>query len=129
MVTSCLWVYGTVTQVGTGVPLVGARVSVFGTTIKTGANGCFESSLADALPFEFSVEDVGYKTVVSKPPRGFFRSTVALAQDGTDRLNPPSEADIRHIAFDAQKQSPGHHLRTRGIRRSKTSTDRCRPNI
>lgn len=96
-----LWVYGTVAQVGTGVPLVGAHVSVFGTTIKTGANGCFKLSLADALPFEFSVEDVGYKKVVSKPPRGFFRSTVALAQDGSDGVSAVSWSESNEQTFAA----------------------------
>ena len=47
-----LWAYGRVTRAGTEEPVVGASVSVFGTTIRTSADGCFKLQLADALPFK-----------------------------------------------------------------------------
>ena len=63
-----LWAYGRVTRAGTEEPVVGASVSVFGTTIRTSADGCFKLQLADALPFTFTVTGTGYKAAVSTPP-------------------------------------------------------------
>lgn len=76
-----LWAYGRVTRAGTGEPIVGAAVAVFGTHFRTGADGCFKFELADGLPFTFTVTREGYKAAVSEPPRGFFKGTVELAQD------------------------------------------------
>lgn len=79
-----LWAYGKVTEAGTGKPIVGASVSVFGTTLTTSAGGCFKLQLADALPFEFTVNSPGDKPAVSTPPRGHFRVSVEMAPEGSE---------------------------------------------
>jgi hypothetical protein len=94
-----LWAYGAVTQAGTGTPIVGASVSVFGTTVRTGAGGCFKLRLADALPFEFTVRNPGDKPAVSTPPRGYFRVAVVLAAEASDGVSAISWAESEEQAF------------------------------
>jgi len=94
-----LWAYGTVTQAGTGTPIVGASVSVFGTTVRTGAGGCFKLQLADGLPFEFTVRNAGDKPAASTPPRGYFRVSVALAPDGSEGVSAVTWAEAKEQAF------------------------------
>lgn len=76
--------YGTVSQAGTGAPVGGARISVFGSGFTTSANGCFKFTLPDALPFEFSVRHADDKPVTVPSRTGFFHVAVTLASDGAD---------------------------------------------
>jgi len=82
-----LWAYGTVTRAGTAEPIAGANVRVFGSTVRTGSDGCFKLELADALPFEFTVTTAGYKPATSTPPRGFFKVNVDLAREDSSDLS------------------------------------------
>lgn len=94
-----LWAYGKVTEAGTATPIVGASVSVFGTTVRTGSDGCFKLQLADGLPFEFTVKNPGDKPAVSTPPRGHYRVSVELAPEGSDRVSVISWAASKEQAF------------------------------
>jgi hypothetical protein len=98
-----LWAYGRVTEAGTGTPIVGASVSVFGTTLTTGAGGCFKLQLADALPFEFTVKNPGDKPATSTPPRGHFLVSVELAPDGSERASVISWSASNEQAFAAAR--------------------------
>jgi len=96
-----LWAYGKVTAAGTETPIVGASVSVFGTTLKTGAGGCFKLQLADALPFEFTVKNPGGKPAASTAPTGYFRVSVELAPEGSERVSAISWTPSNEQAFAA----------------------------
>jgi hypothetical protein len=76
--------YGTVRQTGTGAPLVGARISVFGSAFTTTPSGCFKFTLPDGSPFELSVTHAGDEPVTVPSRTGFFHVAVALAPEGAD---------------------------------------------
>jgi hypothetical protein len=97
-----LWAYGTVTEAGTATPIVGASVSVFGTSFRTGAGGCLKLQLADARPFEFTVKNPGDKPAVSTAPTGYFRVSVELAPEGSERVSAISWTASKEQAFAAE---------------------------
>ncbi len=82
-----LWAHGMVTRAGTSEPIVGANVTVFGNTVRTGSDGCFKVDLADALPFEFTVTSAGYRPAISTPPRGYFKVNVDLARENSSEAS------------------------------------------
>lgn len=94
-----LWAYGQVTEAGTGTPIVGASISVFGTTLESGAGGCFKLQLADALPFEFVVSKPGNKPAEAVPPRGYFHVSVELAPEGSRGVSAVTWAEAKQQVF------------------------------
>ncbi len=94
-----LWAYGKVTEAGTGTPIAGASISVFGTTLRSGAGGCFKLQRADALPFEFVVSNPGDKPAASVPPRGYFHVSVELAPEGSQGASAVTWAEANEQAF------------------------------
>ena len=87
------WAYGFVTD-KKGKPIENATVSLYGTEQITKSKGCFNFTLADGLPFSFSVRAIGYKPIEVPSKSGYYLIMVKLAPMN---LNESSEVIWKHI--------------------------------
>jgi len=62
-------------------PIKNAKVTLYGYSVETNSNGCFYFNEADALPFELSIEAIGYTPVTSKAKWGKFIVKVVLSPE------------------------------------------------
>jgi hypothetical protein len=69
-------------HVKSGFPNATVRLYYYETL--TAPSGCFSLGGPDSRPFEFSVSAPGYKSLVVKAVRGFYRASVTLIPDGSD---------------------------------------------
>ena len=76
-------------------PVARASVSLFGSQVLTGKNGCFAFNLADGLPFQLVVASSGQKSVASDVQYGFLEVNVALSPN---EATAPSKITWREIA-------------------------------
>lgn len=76
-------------------PVANASVTLFGSRVLTGENGCFSFNLADRLPFQLVVASPGQKSVESDVQYGFFEVNVALSPNETTA---PSKITWREVA-------------------------------
>jgi hypothetical protein len=72
------WAFGFVTDMK-GEPIVNTTVSLYGSKQITKSEGYFNFNLADALPFTFTAEAVGYKSIEIPRKIGHYIITVKLA--------------------------------------------------
>jgi hypothetical protein len=71
------WALGFVTDIN-GKPIENATVSLYGSKQITTSNGCFNFALADALPFTFTAEAIGYKPIEVPRKIGYYFISVKL---------------------------------------------------
>lgn len=76
-------------------PVANASVTLFGSQVLTGENGCFAFNLADGLPFQLVVASPGQKSVASDVQYGFFEVNVALS---SNEASAPSKITWREVA-------------------------------
>lgn len=62
-----------------GVPVEASRITLYGSKIRTNANGCFKARLPDALPFTFAATAEGYKSIEVTARPGTYRAQISLA--------------------------------------------------
>ena len=72
------WAFGSVTDFK-GQPIEYATVSLYGSKQITNSEGCFNFSLADALPFTFTATATGYKSIEVPSKPGHYHVRVKLA--------------------------------------------------
>ena len=73
------WAFGYVTDME-GNPIKNAKVKLYSSNKFTNSDGCFNFALADALPFTFSAEAVGYEPIVEVSREiGYYFISVKLA--------------------------------------------------
>jgi hypothetical protein len=72
------WMTGFVTDMN-GKPIENATVSLYGSKQITTSKGCFKFALADALPFTFTAEAVGYQPIEVPRKIGYYFISVRLA--------------------------------------------------
>ncbi len=83
-------------------PVANASVTLFGSQMLTGENGCFAFNLADGLPFQLVVTSPGHKSVASDVQYGFFQVDVALSPN---EATAPSKITWRELTDSKFKSS------------------------
>jgi hypothetical protein len=79
------YVAGTVSDATSGSPIPNADVRLYNYKTRTLSTGCFSLGGADALPFELAVSAPGYKPLLERPQKGFYRLDVILAPEADPR--------------------------------------------
>tara|TARA_B100000614_G_scaffold196189_1_gene177475 strand:+ start:46 stop:438 length:393 start_codon:yes stop_codon:yes gene_type:complete len=82
-----------------------AAVRLYYYQTHTTSMGCFSIGGADAPPFEFGVSAPGYKPVVVKAVRGFYRAKVVLMPESSVGESTSNFIEISHNQFTELSQS------------------------